>query len=368
MSVRKDQQRNTWLYEGSYRDAAGEVQRYKKRGFATKKEAKEAEHAFLAKARTSRPSITLDELVKRYHEDLPALGIKESTLVSNESYYKKHIKDSLGKLKLSKITVPVLQSWMTDMSTKLLDGKPYAAETVNKARSVVSKYLVYAVRLGYIDSNPCRDIPRVKRPTDVAKKAPNFWEVDTFQYFISCVDDLYWRDVFTFLFGTGLREGEMFALQWSDVNLGTGKLSVSKTCTVKNLSHKWKLTTPKTRNSIRVIDLQDALLEILRRRYSEAMKLDGFSMDYFIFGDAQPLSKTRLATHLDAYIKKAGVPRITPHGFRHSHASYLIKSGKIDDQLIADRLGHTVTEMRKTYAHIYEESRRDLKDVLNDLF
>ena len=63
-----------------------------------------------------------------------------------------------------------------------------------------------------------------------------------------------------------------------------------------------------------------------------------------------------------------GVPQITPHRFRHSHASFLIRSDKIDDQLIADRLGHTVEEMHHTYAHIYEEARGDLKSILNELF
>ena len=71
---------------------------------------------------------------------------------------------------------------------------------------------------------------------------------------------------------------------------------------------------------------------------------------------------------LEDYIEKSGVPRITPHGFRHSHASYLIRSRQIDDQLIADRLGHTVEELHRTYAHIYDESRGDLKSVLDKLF
>ena len=75
-----------------------------------------------------------------------------------------------------------------------------------------------------------------------------------------------------------------------------------------------------------------------------------------------------MADHLDVYMEKSGVPRMTPHGFQHSRASYLIRSRQIDDQLIADRLGHTVEEMRKTYAHIYEESRGDLKSVLNKIF
>lgn len=243
-----------------------------------------------------------------------------------------------------------------------------AVRTINKAKEVHSKYLSYAVRLGYLEYNSARGIPAFKRPDEIPDKAPNFWEVSTFRYFISCVDDPYWSDVFTFLFQTGVRFDEFAALQWSDVDLGTGKAHICKTVTNKASSRTWKPTSPKTRNSVRTIDLQDSLLEMLRRRYSAASKKDGFSSSYFVFGNVAPVSRNRVAEHLDRYIKKAGVPRITPHGFRHSHASFPIRSGKIDDQLIVDRLGHTVEEMRHTYAQIYEEARGDLKAVLNELF
>lgn len=370
MSIIKDKDRGTWGFHGYYRDVAGVRHTYRRRGFKTKKEAKEAEHAFLIGAVSSRPSITLDDLVIKYHEDFPGLGIKTSTLISNESYYRNHIKADLGQVQLSAFTAPLVSQWQSKLATrKQENGKPYAVNTINKAKDALSKYLSYAVRLGYLEYNPCHAVPRFKRPEELPDNEKlKFWEVSTFKYFISCVDDQYWKDVFTFMFGTGVREGELFALQWSDVDLGAGKCRISKTVTSKTTKHSYEITSPKTRNSIRTIDLQDSLVAMLRDRHEAAAKLDGFNPSYFVFGDVRPLSRSCLASHLDYYIKLAGVPRITPHGFRHSHASYLIRCGKIDDQLIADRLGHTVEQLRETYAHIYAESRTDLKNVLNDLF
>lgn len=370
MSVIKDKKRGTWYFHGYYRDVAGARHVYCRRGFSTKKEAKEAEHAFLVSCVNVRPAVTLDELVLKYHEDYVVMGVKEATLISNESYYKNHIKSDLGDVLLSKFTAPLITQFMATVSKKKqADGSPYSVATINKVKEVLSKYLTYAVRLGYIEYNPCRSVGRFKRADDYKlQQAPNFWEVSTFKYFLTFVDDPYWHDVFVFLFETGVREGEMFALQWSDVDLGSGTLRISKSITYKTRSASWRMTSPKTKNSIRRIDLQDSLLVLLRRRYAEESVKDGFSSDFFVFGGVAPLRRSRLAANLDLYIKKAGVPRITPHGFRHSHASYLIKSGKIDDQLIADRLGHTVEEMRKTYAHIYEEARGDLKAVLNEIF
>ncbi|WP_407717635.1 tyrosine-type recombinase/integrase [Floccifex porci] len=67
------------------------------------------------------------------------------------------------------------------------------------------------------------------------------------------------------------------------------------------------------------------------------------------------------------YISKSNIERITPHGFRHSAATFLIQN-RVDDTLIAERLGHTVNELRKTYAHVYKSMRNDMKNKLNELY
>lgn len=372
MSVKKDMKRGSWYCYGFYRDAAGKRHQYKRRGFATKKDAQRAEQAFLLVAGKSRPTITLDDLVLRYREDFPSLGVKEATLISNESYYRNHIQSDLGGVQLSKMTTPLLTQFMSKKAQeKKPDGSLFAVATVNKTKDVLSKYLAYAVQLGFLEYNPCHAVPRFKRPEDIPKsldKMENFWEISTFQYFLSCVDDQNWHDIFSFLFGTGLRIGEFQALQWKDVNLGDGEIRITKSLTSKTRGYGWKITSPKTKNSVRKIDLQRSLVDMLRARYARESKKDGFSKDFFVFWDAKPISRQTVANKLEDYIEKSGVPRITPHGFRHSHASYLIRSRQIDDQLIADRLGHTVEELHRTYAHIYDESRGDLKSVLDKLF
>ena len=57
-------------------------------------------------------------------------------------------------------------------------------------------------------------------------------------------------------------------------------------------------------------------------------------------------------------VKKSCVKRITVHGLRHSHASYLLSNPTISELLIADRLGHSVEMLRSTYAHIYEKAEK----------
>ncbi len=57
----------------------------------------------------------------------------------------------------------------------------------------------------------------------------------------------------------------------------------------------------------------------------------------------------------------------TVHGLRHSHASYLLSNPLISELLIAERLGHSVEMLRSRYAHIYEKSRKNLVEYIDNL-
>lgn len=357
----------SWSFYGKIKDINGFVHRYHKRGYTTKKEAKEAERIYRLAHTNKRASIILDDLVKVYRENFNSHGVKEVTLITDEGYYKNHIQDQLGNVQLTDITAPLIHDFINHLANKKMpNGKLYSASTINHTKNVLSKYLRYAVLLGYIEYNPCHNVPSFKRVGEVKEEKIVFWELETFNYFIECVDNDYWKLVFMFLFWTGVREGEMFALQWKDLDLGKGTAKIYKTVTSKTSLGHYNITSPKNEHSNRIIDLQDVILIPLRVRFKEENKKDGFTVEWFVFGGTSPLSRSNLARFLDYYINKAGVPRITPHGFRHSHASLLI-SRHFDDQMIADRLGHTIAILHKIYAHIYNESRNDMKRKLNEI-
>jgi integrase len=367
MAQIKDKKTGSWSFYGTLTDVVGNKHRYHKRGYKTKKEAKAAENIYRITHSNMRESITLNELVGIYHEDFPSLAIKEVTLITDEGYYKNHIKEYLGDVQLKDINTPMVHDFINKLAQKKMpNGELYSVSTINHTKNVLSKYLKYAIVLGYLEYNPCHNVSSFKRAEEIKEEKIVFWELETFNYFISCVDDEYWRLVFMFLFWTGVREGELFALQWKDVDLGKGTAKIYKTVTSKtNLGH-YKITSPKNDHSNRIIDLQDTLILALRKRFKDVKKKDGFTLEWFVFGLISPLSRSQLARFLDYYIELAGVPRITPHGFRHSHASLLI-SRRVDDEMIADRLGHTVYILHKTYAHIYKSMRQDMKSILNEI-
>ena len=371
MAVYKDQERNTWYYTGRIKDTKGIYHTYKKRGFKTKKQAKTAENCFLNSKKQVHESLALQEVVNIYEQRLESLPIKESTLYSDLVYYNKHIKDYLGEKKVNEITPNIVEIWLNEFKEKKKeDGTKYKIATINHGKSVLSKFMSYAKRLGQIQYNPVTAIPNLKDSDPVKTKKDseeNFWELDEYNAFMSFVDDSYWKDVFSFLFQTGVREGEMFALTWNNVNLVKGTVFIAQNISNKTKSGKYIVVSPKNKRSIRTIILSEQMKEMLNERYQHQRKKDGFNRDYYVFGDVNPLSRNKLARNLDKYIDISGVKRITPHGFRHSHASLLIYN-KVDDSVIAERLGHTIEELHETYAHIYNDLRTEMKDKLDEIF
>lgn len=368
MAVREYKPRHFEIY-GRYTAVDGTSKRYKKRlGKINKREAIQYDLEYKKSLSLNDISITFDELVSLYHQRADTFGIKESTLVGDLGYYNNHLKDSFGNMKVTAITPNHIELWKIEISKKVKpNGEKYSVATLNHAKNVLSKYLSYAERMNMIQYNPSHKVPAFSTVNVVKDDSIEFWEIDEFNKFMEYVDDKYWIDVFTFLFQTGVRQGEMFALTWNDINFKRQKININKTLTYKTLSSGYAITPPKTKNSIRKIDMTKDVYALLEARLKRSKTQDGFNGKYYVFGDINPLTRRKLADTLDKYIMISGVNRITPHGFRHSHASILINAD-VPDELIAERLGHTVNELHKTYVHIYKEKRNQMKEKLNVVF
>ena len=138
------------------------------------------------------------------------------------------------------------------------------------------------------------------------------------------------------------------------------------------MSKQWNIRTQRittTKNGKnRTVYLPSQLSQILKDRKEDLLKYDGFSESWYILGDWSHLPSHTLRNWLREDLARCpDLKPITLHGFRHSHASALINAG-MDDSLIADRLGHTVDVLHKTYAHIYEERKIAMADETEKLF
>ena len=182
---------------------------------------------------------------------------------------------------------------------------------------------------------------------------------------INVVNDNTYYVLFYFLFFTGVRKGELFALTWNDFDFENKTISITKTLSAKVGTGTYQITTPKTDNTIRLIDLDDKLYELLKKHYESESKLYNFNNSMFIFGNIKPISSTTLDRKLNYYISLANVKKISVHGFRHSHITMLL-SNNVPLRAVADRVGDTIEVIEKTYYHVLPKTRSIPVDFINN--
>lgn len=197
----------------------------------------------------------------------------------------------------------------------------------------------------------------------------DFYTLDEFKQFISFEKDLQWKCLFETLYYCGLRRGEARALNWGDINFVNKTLRINKNCiTIGNENSRfYEITTPKTNSSIRTLPIPDILLRDLNILFRQQQKEKDFKRNWFIFGNAEPLTNSTMRARKNKVCKKAGLRKIRLHDFRHSCASLLINSGA-NITIVAKYLGHTkVDETLNTYSHMYESKLNDIVTTINDL-
>lgn len=363
MAQAYDEKNKSWYYYGKYPNGhplAGT--QYKKRGFTSQKKAAKAEMLFkdTLKNEDAISGCSFRRAVQELQKE-ERKRIKESTIVSNDYVYRQ-MNAVLGNLQLSQITSKIMQRYIDDLDEK------YSKSYVEKYYFLFNKIFKFALRNDLIEKNPMLKVQCSARK-DEDKKEILFWEPDEFERFIKHVDDKMFYTIFLVLYYMGIRRGEMMALSPADIDLKNRTMSIKHTYAVK--THK--VTPPKTKNSVRVITMPEIVCSALESWMRTISHYRGFSHDCYLFGIVSPVSPTDLGRKLDYYIdlcnsmERDKVSRITPHGFRHSHASYLINNMTEDYTIydIAKRLGDVVDTVLSTYAHWFKAADRRLVDSMN---
>lgn len=354
-----------WQFRCYYLDVYGNKKQKESKLYKTKKEAKDAEIEFLANVDSSTKEI--DSSVKFERVFFEWLEFKKHVIKSSTFYgikhrTEKHILEYFGVYKLHSIKINVINNWLNYMKEKKL-----SLQYTNTIISYLKEIMIYAKDNYDFDNKVVCKIHKYKIEVTEKKSDSswNYWTNNEFNTFIEKVDNKFYYTVFYFMYYTGLRPGEFIALKWHNIDLKEKKLSINRTFTNKIENQIYSLTDPKTKNSIRTIDLDDGLVELMKKHYEYEKQLYNFSEDMFIFGNISYLPPTTLARNLDKYIKKAQVKRITPHGFRHSHVSLLIDLGA-DSRDVAERLGDTVRVIEETYCHMFPNKKSHTVNILNN--
>lgn len=309
--------------------------------------------------------MTLNDLIKEYHKDAPN-RIKESTLKSYMRIEKDFIIPTFGNKYIDEITSLEIQRWINNIFNHGINKQHYQDSTIKGFLLHLSGLFTYAVKNDWLLKNPCAAVNQPKdpnkKPNEKSSK-DNYWEIDEFNEFMETVEDGFHYDIYEFVFNTGLRIGEFCSLQWKHIDLDNETITIEQSLSAITS----KITSPKTGNSYRTIKVPHKIIEKLKIRYSYVSQIKDFNENWFIYSDQNYISNGTIRRWFNDDVKKSGVKIITFHGLRHSHASYLLSNPILSEQLIADRLGHTVKTLRETYTHIYMKHRKTLDDYISKL-
>lgn len=363
MAVFKDKEKTKdgrqWYFKVYYTDISGNKKVYKSKKFSTKKEALEEEAKFVInRSNIQTNNITFEELFWEYYNYIKP-RLKERTTAINYSRLKLHVFPYFKNKKISDITVKDIINWQ-----EIMNKKQYSHEYKTAIFTNFKSVMNYGVKFHGLSTNPLVIAGGFKNPQKI-KEELRYWTYEQFEKFIEQVDDFVYKAFYTTLFFTGLRCGEAQALKWEDFKFN--QLRINKTLTTKIKGCFYKLTSPKTKKSNRIIELPNRVIKILNELKEFYMKYENFDEDWFIFGGIRPLPETTIRRKKKEACIKASVPEIRIHDFRHSFASLLINKG-VRIQIISEMLGHEkVSTTTDIYGHLYPSQQHIAVDILNKL-
>lgn len=346
----KNEETGKWYCIFWYTDYTGKKKQKKKSGFKTKREAKEYEIEAL-KQKNFDCTMSFSSLVELYLEDIKP-RIKPTTYENKVFMINDKLTPFFGKMPLNSITATTVRNWQTQL---ISDKKEYSQTYLKTINNQLSAIFNFAVKFYNLKSNPARECGSMGK-----KKADSmqFWTLNEFKQFISVVDDVTDYTIFSLLYYTGMRSGELLALTISDFNFNAKTVTINKN--FANVKGEELILSTKTEKSNRTVLITNSLVEAVKRHSDTIYGLKE-TQRLFI------TNKHTLNNRMKKYCELSGVKKIRIHDLRHSHASLLIELG-FSPLLIAERLGHENIETTlQTYSHLYPNKQSEVVSKLEGL-
>ncbi|AAX72974.1 TPA: tyrosine-type recombinase/integrase [Streptococcus pyogenes] len=290
--------------------------------------------------------------------------IKPNSRQSMEGIVRLHILPAFGDCKLSKLTTPVIQQQVNKWANNANKGIKGAYANYSFLNNINRRILQYGVTMQVIEHNPARDVIIPRKQNNKEHKV-KFFSNQELKQFLNYLDDLdlsSYENFFDYvlyktLLATGCRIGEVLALEWSDIDLKKGTIKVSKT-----LNRYQETNTPKSKAGLRDIEIDRATVLLLKqyKNRQQVLSWDLGRSETIVFTPftTKYAYACLLRKRLQKHFKAAGVPDISFHGFRHTHATIMLYAG-IEAKDLQYRLGHSNISMTlNTYVHATKEGAK----------
>lgn len=314
--------------------------------------------------------ITLQQWFYTWLFDFRINDLKPSSLERYEGIYRNYIEGSpIGEKKLSNLRAADIQNYY---NTLIASGK--TANVVKSLNKCLKACINEAVKQSYIIKNYCDSVtlPRIEKSNDIT-----VFTKEEQRILLESLQNNELEMLITFDLGTGLRQGELLALEWSDINFDDNTVSVDKSIKLvylvgknkKRESHILK-QTPKTKSSIRTIPVPSVIMESLKIYKDIQGKNELHENKNIVFSDktGNYLDSRYLSKRYANILKNANISHKKFHALRHTYATRLFEAD-IPIKTVQVLMGHSdIKTTMNIYTHVMPEQKTKAVEKINDLF
>ena len=323
-------------------------------------------------------SVTVSEWFESWMEVHKYQVIRNNTKSYYTTVFRKHIEPSLGKKKLNDVTQISIKALIKD-----LDKNGYRYETKNKVRIMLLDMFDKALIDNFVLKNPCKGVKVVRDE----EKDIRVLTRDEQTEFFDCCKGTFYDNLFIVAVSTGLRQGELCALTWDDIDLEKKEISVTKTLLYQKLDGDTKKTfhinPPKTKTSKRKVPINKQC-EIIQRNNvmsrKSAKPLEGFEELLFTTKYGTPICDQIMIDAIHRIVDEINLCRdeleqmekFSSHCFRHSFATRCFEAN-IPPKTVQTYLGHATLRMTMDlYTSVLslqqQEDMEKLENLLDGIF
>lgn len=297
-------------------------------------------------------NITLEKFINTYYES----EVKHQTAASTYQYQTQWARDyvvpHLGNMRLDRIR----HGDVVQFYNKLIKAG-CSRGLIKNVAMVLKKTLKAAVVWEYIMKNPAAHAS----PPSYEAARMKVWSQEEMNRLVERSESFWLHALYVLGMTSGMRIGEMLALNWSDIDLTTGIISITKS--LKHSKEKGLHTEkPKNDNAFRNITVPQITvkkLTIHREKQSSGCKTVFDKFGSYLYPQ-------NIRRDFESDCKACEVPVIRVHDMRHTHATHLLQ--KYNIKVVAERLGDTELTVLQTYAHVLPTMQQDVANYLDTLF
>ncbi len=307
---------------------------------------------------------TVGTWMEIWFENVVKIKVRPSSHQTYKGYIDNHIKPSIGKIPLEKLTPMELQKFYRKLLTKgrveRIESKDQpkglSAKTVRNINQVISSAMDFAIAQRIISENPCKAVALPK----IEHKEMQTIPAEQLQAFLTEAKATGVYEMYYIELATGLRRGELLGLKWEDTDMQQGIIRVRRQ--VARIDGKIVEAPLKTKNSYRTVTISPQAIEVLKQQKAKAN-------DQYVFPSPNggPISPDSVNNMLKRVLKRAGIPKVRFHDLRHTFATLALQNG-VDIKTVSGMLGHFSAGFTlDTYAHVTTSAQKEAAETIGNI-